>query len=285
MRVLILSKHWVEDGQRRFLSGVELSIFNLKNLFASVATTIYRTSDEWGEISVVDQGNFRILTFDPVYQKNSIEQSRIDLENPHKLVHEYTRAMMLVLAYIQPQHATILGVGAGCLIRGLHDIFPQCELQGVELRQQVYEVARQFFKLTINKHIKITIADAMLYLQSAADKSTNVIFADLFTAVGMNPVQIQEEFIEQCYRVLDQQGWLVVNLHRSPLLDSGLSHYLHHHFSEILICPTDYGNYILYASKSRIGKPQYFHTLLGERGKILGTKLTSLFEQMKPWRR
>lgn len=260
-----------------------MSIFNLKNLLGNVATTIYRTSDEWGEISVVDRGHFRILTFEPVYQKNSIEQSCIDLQNSHMLVHEYTRAMMLVLAYIQPQHATILGVGAGCLIRSLHDILPQCELQGVEIRQQVYEVARQFFKLTVNKNIKITIGDAKLYLQAAADKSTNVIFADLFTADGMNPVQIEDEFINQCWRALDQQGWLVINLHRLPLLDSSLSKCLHRLFAQILMCPTAAGNYILYACKGQVDKPLYFDTLLSGRERIFGTQLSCLFGKMRPW--
>src|SRR5262249_21924672 len=94
---------------------------------------IYRTSDAWGDILVIDDEHYRNLTFDSIY-----EQSRMDRRNPHSLVYQYTRAMMLVLAFIKPRHATILGLGGGCLLRSLYHVLPKCELHTIELRQRVY---------------------------------------------------------------------------------------------------------------------------------------------------
>ena len=119
---------------------------------------IHRTNDAWGDILVIDHRCYRNLTFDSICQ-----QSSMHLNRRHILVHEYTRAMMLVLAFIKPRHVTILGLGGGCLLRSLYHILPKCELQAVELRQRVYEVATEFFGIPLSKKVTITIADAKQY--------------------------------------------------------------------------------------------------------------------------
>ena len=66
---------------------------------------IHYTRDALGGILVVDYRKHRVMTFDSVF-----EQSKIDRRKPHLPVHEYSRAMLLPVAFAQPAHATVLGL-------------------------------------------------------------------------------------------------------------------------------------------------------------------------------
>lgn len=252
-----------------------ISNINEKDYFGN--PIIYHTNDQWGDIMVIDRKECRVLTFDPIY-----EQSCISLINPHIPVHEYTRIMLLVLAFINPRHITILGLGGGCLLHCLHYLLPQCTLFSIELREKVYEVALNFFLIPIQSNINVSIADAKLAIRRCEDKSTQIIFADMYQSYGMNPFQMQKKFIQQCYRILDNTGWLVVNYHQLPELNSSFIQCLLRYFTEIYVCPAFSGNYILFASKSPIGPKNKQKERVFELEKKLNIKLNHLFKRITP---
>lgn len=237
---------------------------------------IYQTCDEFGDILVIDRAPYRDLTFDSTY-----DQSSLDLRNPNSLVHEYTHAMMLVTSFIKPRHVTLLGLGGGCLLRSLYNVFPQCQLHAVELRQRVYEVASEFFGIPVSKKITVTISDAELYLNKADDASTDIIFADMFSAYCMNPLQMQEDFITQCVRVLNKKGWLVINYHDIPDLNTSFFKFLCSIFADVFVYKTVIGNNnILFASKERVDTIYQYETAVGVLEKKLGTKSLNFFNRL-----
>ena len=252
-----------------------LSNSNEKDFFGN--PIIYRTRDPWGDIIVVDRNECRVLAFDPIY-----EQSCIDLNKPHVPVHEYTRIMLLVLAFTNPQHITILGLGGGCLLHSLHYLLPQCTLLSIELREKVYEVALNFFQIPTQNNISVLISDAKLAIRRCEDKSTQIVFADMYQSYGMNPFQIQKKFIRQCYRILDDTGWLVVNYHDLPEFGSSLIQYFLRYFTQIYVCPACTGNYVLFAGKSPIGPRNQQKIKVFELEKQLNIKLMHLFKRITP---
>ncbi len=205
---------------------------------------VYQTRDEWGEMLVVDYPDTRVLTFDCIH-----EQSRTDLANPHILQHEYTRAMMLALLFRRPAHVTLLGLGGGCVVRGLHHVCPDTFIHVIELREQVARIARTYFGLQEHAGLKITLEDAQSALPKVPAQSTNLILADMFAAWGMNPLQQELAFLQECHRILDADGWLVINYHQLPALDSPFFSTLNQLFAQIQICPLARGNCLLYAGK------------------------------------
>ncbi|WP_454784531.1 methyltransferase domain-containing protein [Legionella sp. WA2024007413] len=241
-------------------------------------TIIYQTYDSWGNIFVLDRGNIRALNFDPVY-----DQTGIYIQYPHIPVHEYTRAMLLVLAFIDPEHITLLGLGGGSLIHCLHFLFPQCSLFCIELREKVYEVALDFFQLPQNPNIEILIADAHVAMKFQKNKTTQVIFADMYHEYGMDGFQIQQKFIEQAYRVLDDSGWLVINFHELPELHSTFIQYMRDYFAELFICPTISDNYILFASKATVSDvhADHYQNVLSEFENKLNIKLIRLLKKVR----
>lgn len=236
---------------------------------------IHRTNDEFGDILVIDRGLFRSLTFDSTY-----DQSSMDLRAPHLLVHEYTQAMVLSLAFIKPRQITLLGLGGGSILRSLYHVMPECKINAVELRQEVYRVAKEYFSLPVSKNINITIADAEYWLINAADSSSDVIFADMFTAYCMNPFQMQQNFIQQSYRVLSKKGWLVINYHEIEDLNAPFFEFLYSLFSDIFIYPTIGNNNIIFASKARakdFSQPTPAMLVLEKK---LGNKSINLFNRL-----
>lgn len=236
---------------------------------------IYRTSDAWGDILVVKDRHYRQLVFG-----SPNEQSRIDVKNPHILVHKYTRAMMLVLAFIKPQHVTILGLGGGCLLRSMYHIMPTCELHVVELRQRVYDIASGFFGLPVSDNVTITIDDAKEQLENAHDNSTNIIFSDMYGSVDMNSFQLEINFLNQSYRILSSDGWLVINYLEISDFNTPFFEHLCDLFSSVFVCVIPDGNTVLFASKNRIGELNQFNYDVKELEKKLDVKLMPKLKRM-----
>lgn len=204
----------------------------------------FQTEDALGKILVIDHRKHRILSFDSVF-----EQSKIDRSSPHLPVHEYNRAMLLPVAFAEPRHATILGLGGGSLVGALHHLLPTCTLHAVELRREVMKVARQFFSLPEASNIEITVADARRVLPELPGGGTDLILTDLYDAQRMSPAQAQRRFIEQCAEALGPNGWLAINYHQLPPENGPLFMYLRALFAVVLLFRSKTGNYVLYASK------------------------------------
>lgn len=205
---------------------------------------VYQTRDALGAILVFDQRRHRVLTFDSVF-----EQSKIERRKPYLPVHEYNRAMLLPLAWQSPAHATVLGLGGGVLVNAIHRLLPDCMIDAVELRQQVVDVAREFFDLADADTIRITVSDARPALRRLSDASTDLILTDLYGADRMSPAVSQSRFIDQCERVLSARGWLAVNYHRLPDARSPMFQHIRRLFASVLLFKSRTNNYVLYASK------------------------------------
>lgn len=246
---------------------------NEKDFFGDAI--IYRTRDRWGEILVIDNKMNRVLAFDPIY-----EQSCLNLKEPHIPAHEYCRIMLLVLAFVHPKHVTILGLGGGSLLHALHYLIPQCTIHAIELRKKVHEVALNFFLMPIHPNINVVISDAQKAMHQSEEQSTQIIFADMYQKQGMDPFQIQKKFILQCHRILDNNGWLVVNYHQLPEHNSSFIQCLQRYFSELFAGLSHSGNYILFARKNR-GSPlsKYQKNVLDLENK-LNIKLLTLFKRI-----
>ena len=205
---------------------------------------IHYTRDALGGILVIDYRKHRVMTFDSVF-----EQSKIDRRSPHLPVHEYSRAMLLPVAFAHPSHVTVLGLGGGVMASALLHLLPDCQVHAVELRQSVLEVAREYFSLPHSANFTVSIGDARDALCRAPDSSTDLILADMYSSDRMSPTQAQREFIRQCSRILSDSGWLSINYHRTPDLDGPFFRQLRGEFAALLLFKSKTNNTVIFASK------------------------------------
>lgn len=237
---------------------------------------LFYACDALGDIFVLDEGPHRILTFD--YQH---EQSRMDLGAPQRLVHEHAQAMMMVLAFREPHRAILLGLGGGCLLRALHHLLPQCQIHAIELRKKIQEIAEDLFGLPEAAQVTISIADAREALENSPDASADLILADMFHANSVAPLQRRQEFMAECHRVLNGNGWLVANYDGPANTGEPLFHWMGGLFPEILLCPIKDENHILFAGKQKLPEElEDLHPRVIALGERLEVSLLPLFKRM-----
>lgn len=234
---------------------------------------IYRTRDELGELFVVDHKEHRLLYFGAPY-----EQSCISRDKPHQPVHEYARAMLMVLAWAQPERVLMLGLGGGTLVHAVKRAFPPTELTIIELRAEVADVARHYFQLEHLTNTDIIIADAKQQARAQPADTYDILFADLFTDNRMHPWQQQHKFFVQCQRLLRDHGWLVINFDQyqdDPCLNS-----LCTLFPTVLSLHTRDGNHVVLASKQPGFDPDDHTGPLERLEHQLEVSLQGLFAQL-----
>ena len=204
---------------------------------------LYRVKDDMGFVVVTQRGDKRVLSFNSM-----LEQSSMLMTKPYYLTHEYTQIMLLGLLFVEAGHMTLLGLGGGSLAHCLSHFYPQRIMQVVELRQAVIDVAYEWFNLPKVPNLQVKQYDAKKYLSEAAG-STDIIFSDLYEAEAMSGCQMQQEFIEDSYRILSEYGCLVINYHSMPDKDEPVMCRLAELFSEIYLCDVINGNHILFCTK------------------------------------
>lgn len=214
----------------------------LDNVFNLIdSDPIYSSLDQWGKIYINEAGDYRSLKFDLLY-----EQSKMLLSNPSYPVFNYVRAMLFSLTFTRVRHVLHLGLGGGSLVKAIYRLNSGITQTVVELRPQVIALAKQYFFVPDAPTIDLQCADARHYLAVAND-IVDVIFADMYMACHMAPVQLQSEFILNCRRLLQPSGWLVINYTERDAIDDELVTRLYRYFDDVLLCCLANGNVILYA--------------------------------------
>jgi hypothetical protein len=211
---------------------------------SAMGRELFRCEDEMGAIMVTQRGGKLLLSFG-----SGLEQSSVLVERPAYLTHEYTQIMLLGLLFVEVRHITLLGLGGGGLVHCLSHFYPQCPLQVVELRQQVIEVARNWFKLPQTEQITLHCGDAARYIAGAPDARTDLILSDLYESDGMSEVQASAFYIRNCARHLTEKGVMVLNFHQLPAPQSELMQAINEQFAEVFVCDVFSGNFVMYCLK------------------------------------
>ena len=208
---------------------------------------IFRTADEYGNIIVYEFKKFRLMTFDSL-----CEQSKVRIDDPLYLDHEYIQAMLLPLLQINPQHVTILGLGAGSLANFLYHVYFDTTLIAIEWRKAVINIAYQYFDLPRDSRLDVKNRDALSWLEDAADKSTDLVLSDLYHATCVNEVQLEKNFFEHCHRILTDNGWLSLNYHTMPSAESLAINHLCKLFPTVFMLQLNTNNWVVVAGKQEL---------------------------------
>ena len=201
---------------------------------------LVRVEDDWGSIQIVEVGHYRFLEFG-----DAAEQSCVFMPDPAWLEYDYTRAMLLGgLCHTQPESALFLGLGAGTLVLACLTHLPLDDVELIELRPKVFQLATEWLKFQDDERFTVRFGDAQALLPSA--ETADLIFVDLYTEKGPCPAHLAWNFLAQCQQKLNPGGWLVINQwatnNGQPLGAALLRGLFHRHYWE---CPVKEGNVVL----------------------------------------
>ncbi len=204
------------DDSRTLIFLEEPAEADPHELWDRLATGTYRKP------ILIDDGRRRSLYF-------SIEgnvQSEMSLEDPVKLVSDYTRKMMGFLLFCpRPRHVVMLGLGGGCLAKFCHRHLPQTMVTAVEINPAVVELREHFDVPPDDARFRVVQGDGAEYVASLAESGdiVDAILVDAYDRRGIARSVSDPSFLQNCRRVLSPDGVFVMNL---ALRDSRRDTYL-----------------------------------------------------------
>lgn len=193
-----------------FLSALALvSLFNSASVFAKV---VHKERSLYRNILVEDTQNLRCLRFNVKSSKTN--QSCIYKDNPRYLVFNYTKLLFSSLLLTeQPKRVLIIGLGGGTMSNTIHEIYPEAEIENVEIDPAVIKVARKYFGFFENQKVTSKAQDGRIFIKRAALKkqSYDWIILDAFNGDYIPEHLMTKEFLQETKQLLTENGVLSAN--------------------------------------------------------------------------
>ena len=171
--------------------------------------------DEYGEIFVADDNGTRSLYFG-----DGILQSTIRLDRPGSILEDYNQSIMsCLLFHNEPRSVLLIGLGGCSLVHFLLRAFPEAAVAVVEIRQQVIDLAYEYFLLPKwNPHLKIFHASGQDFIRQQSEGYGNydLIIVDAFDDDGPAAALSETPFLSACRQRLKDEGICVMNLWHRP---------------------------------------------------------------------
>lgn len=170
-----------------------------------------RTQSPFNDILIIERGNLREMWF----QGNGkyYLQTRIDLDQPGHLSLVYTRLLLAPLMWNpNPSRVLMIGLGGGVLPRFLNEVYPDLQIDVVELDPRVTELARRYFDFKEGPCLKVFEDDGRAFVKQSG-QNYDMVFLDAFKS-GAIPYHLKTiEFYREIAQSLKEEGLLVTNLY------------------------------------------------------------------------
>jgi len=152
---------------------------------------------------------------------NGTRQSCMNLTNPDLLEFNYTRMMMGAL-YLNPnpQRALILGLGGSSLPNALRKLYPNLQIDVVEIDAAVISVAKEYFGFKTSSLTRATEADGRVFVKRALSQPIryDLIMLDAFDQEYIPEHMLTREFLTEIRGLLTERGVLAANTFSSSRL-------------------------------------------------------------------
>ncbi len=200
-----------KGGRYRRLQWCTISAAHIRiefNMRKYEGQLIHKCVDEIGDIEVVDDALCRSLHFG-----SEPKQSSMLLRDPLYLALTYTRAMAAALLFTPaPRRALLIGLGGGSLAKFLLHYYPDCQVEVVEMRQHVVQVAHSHFKLPEDPRLTVHIGDGGQFVRNGEAESYDLLLIDAFLGNGIARTVCGISFFDACRQLLSRQGVFSMNL-------------------------------------------------------------------------
>jgi len=169
-------------------------------------STIYEKQTPYSTLDVVDLGDVRTLFL------NGIPQSSMYLDDPTKLVYQYTTFFNLGMQ-INPNSTQVLFVGGGGFSgpKFFLATYPRIHVDVTEIDPDVINTAMKYFAVSPNPRLSIFNEDGRVYL-SETSKTYDIIVLDAY-AKSFVPFQLlTQQFIRLVASHLNPNGIVISNI-------------------------------------------------------------------------
>ncbi|NQY87507.1 MAG: fused MFS/spermidine synthase [Colwellia sp.] len=187
-----------------------LGLFALASI--AQAQVIHQERSLYRNIIVEDNGDLRCLKF--TVRTTKSQQSCFLKSQPQQLVFNYTKLLMTSLLVMpEPKRILIIGLGGGTMSNTLAQLYPQSQIDNVEIDPAVIKVARDYFGFFENSKIKTYNQDGRIFIKRALLKKQQYdwIILDAFNGDYIPEHLMTKEFLQETKALLSKQGVLSAN--------------------------------------------------------------------------
>ncbi len=191
--------------------AVLLSLCLLTFSFAH-AEVIHQERSLYRNILVEDSDDLRCLKFN--VKSTKTQQSCFLKSQPQKLVFNYTKLLMASLLFnTQPKRILIIGLGGGTMSNTLAQLYPQSQIDNIEIDPAVIKVAREYFGFFENDNVATYNQDGRIFIKRALLKkqSYDWIILDAFNGDYIPEHLMTKEFLQEAKSLLTDNGILSSN--------------------------------------------------------------------------
>jgi spermidine synthase len=169
---------------------------------------------------IKDSGQIQFYFVDPGSGALDGPMSRLELEQPLRLLASYTQSAMLTLLWNPaPIHVCLLGMAGGRLALLFYYAFAETVIDNVDIDPAIIPIASDYFGITFDDRQRIAIQDARAFLQANRLPLYDIIVMDAFRDASddLNHLATQQ-FYQACKRRLAPGGVVCVNILKSDQL-------------------------------------------------------------------
>lgn len=173
---------------------------------------LHTEPSEYAPVVVFEQYGERCMNFTEI--EGAGRQTCFQLNDPDKLVFEYTRMMTSALfAKPDPGNVLIIGLGGGTLPMALHKLLPAVTIDSVELDPAVVKVAQRYFGYEIGPRQRVFVEDGRAFVERALSegRTYDMVMLDAFDVDYIPAHLLTVEFLEQVRGILSPDGLVVAN--------------------------------------------------------------------------
>lgn len=174
--------------------------FNQENI-------LYRKKSRHNDITVAEKGEFVTL-----YSPEGIIQSEINSKHPQKPHLEFNRYLLFSLVFCpKPSAILVLGLGGGVVPRVLSIIYPEANVDVVEIDAEMLKVAEDYFGFCTSSRLRVHLEDASIFIRRTL-QAYDLVIVDTYCGLDLPQSVDNPFFFKNCGKLLSERGILTVNL-------------------------------------------------------------------------
>lgn len=191
---------------------ISLSVLAAVLLQPVAAETLHEERSLYRDITVTQEGQRRCLVFN--VHRGDRNQTCMNTADPERLVFEYAKMSFAgLLLNPNPRRVLIAGLGGGSLPSALTTLFPEAQIDVIEIDQAVVNVAKEFFDFEETDQVSVIVNDARVYVKRAVllEKKYDLVILDAFTGDYIPEHLLTLEFLQEVRSIMTPDGVLVAN--------------------------------------------------------------------------
>lgn len=197
---------------RLIIMGMFASVLALFSSFSAQSRILHHQKSLYQDIVVQEKNGLRCLVFAAI--RGDHNQTCQYLDNDPRLVFSYARMSLAgLLLNPKPTRVLMVGLGGGSIPAALSQLYPQAQIDVVELDPAVVKVAEDYFHFHETDNMKVIVSDARVFIKRAGlqHKQYDLILLDAFNGDYIPEHLMTREFLQETKELMTQDGVLVAN--------------------------------------------------------------------------